>query len=54
MPSESMIFSREQAANCVCRSLRRAVMVSSARQAVSGLLATSGVNVARYVMKKIS
>jgi len=45
---------REEAANCLQRILRRRVMVSSARQAVSGLLAVGGVNASRYLAKKVS
>lgn len=46
--------SREGAANCLQRILRRRVMVSSARQAVSGLLAAGGVNATMYVANKIN
>ena len=48
------ISSREQAADCLQRTLRRRVMVSSARQAVSGLLAVGGVNATRYLAKKVN
>ncbi|RDX80457.1 Phosphatidate cytidylyltransferase, mitochondrial, partial [Mucuna pruriens] len=41
---DTKISSRENAANCLQRILRRRVMVSSARQAISGLLAVGGVN----------
>ncbi|KAI0523248.1 hypothetical protein KFK09_005642 [Dendrobium nobile] len=54
IPSEFFINSREQASSCVLKALRRIVLVSSARQAVSGLLATGGVNAARYLMRKMS
>ncbi|MED6217597.1 hypothetical protein PIB30_019188 [Stylosanthes scabra] len=48
------ITSREQAAACLERILRRKVMVSSARQAISGLLAVGGVNATRYLAKKVN
>ncbi|XP_061358815.1 uncharacterized protein LOC133303006 isoform X2 [Gastrolobium bilobum] len=48
------INSREAAANCLQRILRRRVMVSSARQAISGLLAVGGVNATRYLSRKVS
>ncbi|KAK0578319.1 hypothetical protein LWI29_008567 [Acer saccharum] len=51
--NEVMISSREEAAKCMQKVLRRTVMISSARQAVSGLLAAGGVNAARYVAKKL-
>ncbi|XP_020576233.1 phosphatidate cytidylyltransferase, mitochondrial isoform X2 [Phalaenopsis equestris] len=54
LPSAILVNSREQASSRVRRALRRAVMVSSARQAVSGLLTTGGVNAARYLMRKMS
>ncbi|KAI4305365.1 hypothetical protein L6164_028736 [Bauhinia variegata] len=47
------ISSREEAAKCLQRILRQKVMVSSTRQAVSGLLAVGGVNATRYLAKKI-
>nr|CAD1822393.1 unnamed protein product [Ananas comosus var. bracteatus] len=49
-----IMSSKEEAANCVRKALRRIVMVSSVRQAVSGVLAAGGVNAARYLGKKIS
>ncbi|XP_038711882.1 phosphatidate cytidylyltransferase, mitochondrial isoform X4 [Tripterygium wilfordii] len=48
-----VINSREEAAKCMQKVLRRVVMVSSARQAVSGLLAVGGVNGTRYLANKI-
>lgn len=51
---EITIGSREEAARCVQRVLRRTVMISSARQAVSGFLASGGVTAARYLAKKMS
>jgi len=45
---------REEAANSLQRILRRRVMVSSARQAVSGLLAVGAINASRYLTKKVS
>lgn len=54
MASEFIISSREQAARCVLKALRRTVLISSVRQAVSGLIATGGVNAARYLTRKMS
>ncbi|KAK4858485.1 hypothetical protein QYF36_017162 [Acer negundo] len=51
--NEVMISSREETAKYMQKVLRRTVMISSARQAVSGLLASGGVNAARYVAKKV-
>ncbi|KEH31427.1 translocator assembly and maintenance-like protein [Medicago truncatula] len=51
---DTKISSREEAANCLQRILRRRVMVSSARQAISGLLAVGGVNATMYVANKIN
>ncbi|OVA12745.1 Mitochondrial matrix Mmp37 [Macleaya cordata] len=51
---EVVISSREETADCMRKVVRRKVMVSSARQAVSGLLAAGGVNAARYLTKKMS
>lgn len=48
------ISSREEAANCLQRILKRKVMASSARQAISGLLAVGGINATRYLAKKVS
>ncbi|KAB2055671.1 hypothetical protein ERO13_A11G047300v2 [Gossypium hirsutum] len=45
--------SREEAAKCMQKALRRTVMVSSARQAVSGLLTVGGVKAARYLTSKM-
>ncbi|KAG0462509.1 hypothetical protein HPP92_020985 [Vanilla planifolia] len=53
-PWQMAISSRDQAASCVRKALRRLVFSSSARQAVSGLLAAGGVNAARYLMRKMS
>ncbi|XP_021666810.1 uncharacterized protein LOC110654974 isoform X2 [Hevea brasiliensis] len=50
---EVMISSREEAARCMQKVLRRTVMVSSLRQAVSGLLAVGGINATRYVASKM-
>ncbi|MQL96820.1 hypothetical protein Taro_029499 [Colocasia esculenta] len=47
------VSSRQEAINCTRRVLRRLVMVSSARQAVSGVLAAGGVNAVRYLGKKM-
>ncbi|XP_008787872.1 phosphatidate cytidylyltransferase, mitochondrial isoform X2 [Phoenix dactylifera] len=54
MTPQIAVSSREVAAKCVRKALRSLVMVSSARQAVSGVLAAGGVNAARYLGKKIS
>lgn len=51
--SEVIVRSRDKAAKCLQSVLRRKVMISSARQAVSGLLAAGGVNAARYLGKKM-
>ncbi|KAH9747122.1 CDP-diacylglycerol synthase [Citrus sinensis] len=51
--SEVIVRSRDKAAKCLQNVLRRKVMISSARQAVSGLLAAGGVNAARYLGKKM-
>ncbi|KAK4840360.1 hypothetical protein QYF36_006862 [Acer negundo] len=51
--NEVMISSREEAAKCMQKVLRRTVLISSARQAVSGLIAAGGVSAARYVAKKV-
>lgn len=51
---DTKISSRDGAANCLQRILRQRVMVSSGRQAVSGLLAVGGVNATRYLANKVS
>ncbi|KAF8390857.1 hypothetical protein HHK36_023156 [Tetracentron sinense] len=51
---EVVIGSREEATQCMRKVVRRLVMVSSVRQAVSGLLAGGGVNGARYLANKMS
>lgn len=48
-----VVGSREEAAECMRGVLRRKVMVSSARQAASGLLAVGGVNAIRYLANKM-
>lgn len=50
---EVVVGSREEAAECMRGVLRRKVMVSSARQAVSGLVAVGGVNAIRYLANKM-
>ncbi|XP_060974806.1 uncharacterized protein LOC115697436 isoform X2 [Cannabis sativa] len=50
---ELMISTREEAAKCMQKILKRKVMVSSARQAISGLLAVGGVNGMRYLGSKM-
>lgn len=47
-------ISREEAANCIRKVLRRKVTVSSFRQAVSGVFAAGGVNATRYLARKMS
>lgn len=49
-----IVSSKDVAAKCVRKGLRRLVMVSSARQALSGLIATGGLNAAKYLGRKIS
>ncbi|GAV75041.1 Mmp37 domain-containing protein [Cephalotus follicularis] len=51
--NEVMTGSREEVARCMKKVLRRKVMVSSARQAASGLLTVGGVNAARYLASKM-
>ncbi|CAL9024750.1 unnamed protein product [Prunus brigantina] len=51
---EIVIGSKDEAAICMQTILRRKVMVSSARQAVSGLLAAGGINAMRYLGAKMS
>lgn len=48
-----MIGSREEAARCMQNVIRRTVMVSSLRQAASGLLAVGGINSTRYLASKM-
>ncbi|XVF80150.1 hypothetical protein PTKIN_Ptkin15bG0047400 [Pterospermum kingtungense] len=50
---EVVVGSREEAAKCMQKVLRRTVMVSSARQAVSGLLTVGGFKAARYLTNKM-
>ncbi|XP_022146570.1 phosphatidate cytidylyltransferase, mitochondrial isoform X1 [Momordica charantia] len=50
---QSSIRWRKEAADCIEGVLRRKVMVSSARQAVSGLLAVGGVKAAKYLAAKM-
>ncbi|KAJ6307811.1 hypothetical protein OIU76_017577 [Salix suchowensis] len=50
---EVMIGSREEAAKSMQKIIRRTVMVSSARQAVSGFLTAGGVNATRYLANKV-
>ncbi|EES09918.1 phosphatidate cytidylyltransferase, mitochondrial isoform X2 [Sorghum bicolor] len=54
MPPRAIVSSKDMAANCVRRALRRRVMVSSVRQAVSGLLASGGAVAAQYLGKKMA
>ncbi|XP_021901603.1 phosphatidate cytidylyltransferase, mitochondrial isoform X3 [Carica papaya] len=50
---EVMIPSREEVAKCMQHIMKRTVMVSSARQAVSGFVAAGCVNAARYLGNKM-
>ena len=50
---EVVIGSREEAAKCMQKVLRRTVMVSSARQSISGLLTVGGVKAVRYLTNKM-
>ncbi|KAB1227498.1 hypothetical protein CJ030_MR1G027437 [Morella rubra] len=50
---EVTIGSREEAANCMRKVLQRKVMVSSARQAVSGVVTVGGVKAAKYLANKM-
>ncbi|XP_042383794.1 phosphatidate cytidylyltransferase, mitochondrial-like [Zingiber officinale] len=50
----NIVASRELAASLVTNTSRRIVMMSSGRQAISGLIATGGVNAARYFSRKLS
>ncbi|KAL6842894.1 hypothetical protein ACP4OV_027207 [Aristida adscensionis] len=54
MPTRAVVSSKDMAANFVRRALRRRVMVSSTRQAVSGLLASGGAVAAQYLGKKMA
>ncbi|KAJ8758667.1 hypothetical protein K2173_000388 [Erythroxylum novogranatense] len=50
---EVKISSREDAAKCMQKVIGRTVMVSSLRQAVSGFVATGGINATRYLARKV-
>ncbi|RLN11809.1 hypothetical protein C2845_PM09G07420 [Panicum miliaceum] len=54
MPTRTVVSSKDMAANCVRRALRHRVMVSSARQAICGLLASGGAVAAQYLGKKMT
>ncbi|XP_050944451.1 uncharacterized protein LOC103484252 isoform X6 [Cucumis melo] len=51
--NQVLVQSRKEVADCMQRVLRRKVMVSSARQAVSGVLAVGGAKAAKYLASKI-
>ncbi|KAL5719853.1 hypothetical protein ACHQM5_012587 [Ranunculus cassubicifolius] len=51
---ECVTGSREEAANIMRSVLRRKVMVSSARQAVAGVIAGGGIHAAHYLSSKMS
>lgn len=48
-----VIGSKEQAAECMNRLVRRKVMLSSTRQAVAGLLTAGAIHGVRYVANKM-
>ncbi|CAN1239538.1 Phosphatidate cytidylyltransferase, mitochondrial [Linum grandiflorum] len=50
---EVVLSSREEAARSMQKVLRRTVMVSSLRQAVSGVLAAGGMNAGKYLANKM-
>ncbi|CAH2041009.1 unnamed protein product [Thlaspi arvense] len=50
---EVVIGSREEAAECMRKIVRRRVMVSSARQAVAGLLTVGAINGVKYLANKM-
>ncbi|GMH01057.1 hypothetical protein Nepgr_002896 [Nepenthes gracilis] len=50
---EVVIRSREEAAECMQKILRRRVMVASMRQAVSGILTVGGLRASRYLADKM-
>lgn len=50
---EVAVNSKEEAAKCMQIALRRKVMVSSARQAVSGFVTAGGIKAARYLGNKM-
>ncbi|CAM0873770.1 unnamed protein product [Alopecurus aequalis] len=54
MPTHTVVSSKDMAAKSVRTVLRCRVMVSSARQAVCGLLASGGAVAAQYLGKKMS
>ncbi|OEL24003.1 Phosphatidate cytidylyltransferase, mitochondrial [Dichanthelium oligosanthes] len=54
MPTRTVVSSKDMAANCLRKALRSRVMVSSARQAASGLLASGGAVAAQYLAKKMA
>lgn len=50
---EAVTISRAEAANCLEKIIRRKVMVSSIRQAVSGVLTVGAARATRYLSKKM-
>ncbi|KVH98266.1 Mitochondrial matrix Mmp37 [Cynara cardunculus var. scolymus] len=54
LPESITIGSREQAATCMQKVLRRRVMISSARQAVAGFITVGAVHGFRYLGKKMT
>lgn len=51
--TQKVAIKREEAADCIRKTLRRKVMVSSARQAVAGLLTAGAVHGVKYVGSKM-
>lgn len=50
---QRVAITKEEAADCIRKILRRKVMISSARQAVAGLLTAGAVHGAKYVSSKM-
>lgn len=51
--AQKVAIKKEEAADCIRKTLRRKVMVSSARQAVAGLLTAGAVHGVKYVGSKM-
>ncbi|KAL1537536.1 phosphatidate cytidylyltransferase, mitochondrial-like isoform X2 [Salvia divinorum] len=51
--AQKLAFKKEEAADCIRKTLRRKVMLSSARQAVAGLLTAGAVHGVKYVGSKM-
>lgn len=50
---QKVAIKKEEAADCIRKILRRRVMISSARQAVAGLLTVGAVHGVKYVSSKM-